>query len=102
MTQAEVRLWERTLRRKQLFGYRFIRQRPIDQYIVDFFCPELQLIIEVDGLSHSDEEIFEKDEKRQKELEALGFRFVRFQDAEIMNDFENVVRVLEGIIKELN
>jgi len=51
-TLAEVILWDEVLKRKQLKGYSFLRQRPIDRYIVDFFCKELKLIIELDGTIH--------------------------------------------------
>ena len=95
MTKAEVKIWNDLLRKKQLFGFKFLRQRPIDKYIVDFFCKELNLIIEIDGYSHHFEEVYDKDIKRQKELEDLGFSILRFSDEEVLNDFNNVCRVLE-------
>jgi len=95
MTKAEVKIWNELLRKKQFYGYRFLRQRPIGNYIVDFFCPELNLIIEVDGFSHDYDDVYENDKIRQKELESLGFKFLRFTDNDVLNDFENVIRKME-------
>lgn len=95
MTKAKVKIWNDLLRRKQLFGLKFLRQRTISDYIVDFFCKEVNLIIEIDGYSHHFEEVFDKDVKRQKELEELGFTVLRFPDEEVINDFNNVFRTLE-------
>ena len=97
MTKAEVKIWNDLLRKKQCFGYRFLRQRPILNYIVDFMCPELKLIIQIDGYSHHFEEVYENDLKRQQEIEALGYTFVRFTDDEVMNNFNNVIRYFESL-----
>ena len=93
-TPAEIRLWSELLRARRMLGYQFLRQRPVLNYIADFMCKELMLIIEVDGISHDDEEQWRKDLDRQKELEDFGFRVLRFTDEEVMNDIENVERVL--------
>lgn len=69
MTPAEKRLWSE-IRRKQVGGHSFYRQRPIDQYIVGFYCPDLQLAVEIDGRSHVGEEKLKKDLDRQQRLEA--------------------------------
>jgi len=95
MTQAEVKIWNDLLRKKQCFGYKFLRQRSILNYIVDFMCPELKLIIEIDGYSHHFEDVYEKDVKRQSEIEKLGYTFIRFADDEVMNDFNNMIRTFE-------
>ena len=95
MTKAEVKIWNELLREKQFYGYKFLRQRPIKNYIVDFFCKELSLIIEIDGFSHAQEEVFENDLKRQKELETLDYHFLRFNDEEVLSDFDNVMRTME-------
>ena len=73
-------------------GCDFHRQKPIDNYIVDFFCSELLLAIEIDGSTHADKEKY--DEKRQERLEGLGVRFLRFYDHEVK---ENIEGVLEKI-----
>ena len=87
--------WNNLLRKNQCFGLRFLRQRPILDYIVDFMCPELKLIIEIDGYSHQFEYVYENDVIRQKTLESSGYRFLRFTDDEVMNDFNNVIRTFE-------
>lgn len=98
-TKAEIRLWSELLRARKMLGYQFLRQRPVINYIADFMCKELKLIIEVDGYSHHFEEQWEKDMKRQKELEDFGFTVLRFSDDEIMEDIENVERTLVGWIE---
>jgi len=94
-TLSEVLLWRR-LNKGQIMGYDFHRQKPIDNYIVDFYCPDLMLAIEIDGSSHGDK--IEYDEKRQSKLEKLGVRFLRFSDREIKISAEGAVaRVKEWI-----
>ena len=95
MTKAESKIWNDLLRKNQCFGLRFLRQRPILDYIVDFMCPELKLIIEIDGYSHHFEEVFENDFIRQKAIENLGYHFLRFTDDDVMKDFDNVIRTFE-------
>lgn len=95
MTKAEAKIWNNLLRKNQCFGLRFLRQRPILDYIVDFMCPELKLIVEIDGYSHQFEHVYENDVIRQKTLESSGYRFLRFTDDEVMNDFNNVIRTFE-------
>ncbi len=99
-TKAEVRLWCELLRNKQMLSFSFLRQRPIDKYIADFFCKDLKLIIEADGYSHGLEEIFIQDIEREKRLIELGYTILRFHDEEIMNDIVNVGRVIENWIIE--
>ena len=93
-TYAEVLLWKQ-VSGKQMLGYDFHRQKPLLKYIVDFFCSELMLAIEIDGLTHFDEEAIKRDEKRQKALEQVGVRFLRFDDAQVRNDIVNVLREIE-------
>ena len=99
MTLSEVLLWNH-LKRRQMCGLQFNRQRPIDDYIVDFYCKDLQLAIEIDGSSHYSEEAQEKDKIRQEKLESLGVRFLRFDNSEINQDMPNVLRAIEGWIVE--
>jgi very-short-patch-repair endonuclease len=91
MTLAEVLLWNE-LKRKQRLGYDFHRQKPIDAYVVDFFCPKLLLAIEIDGASHEGRQ--EEDIQRQKEIERYGISFLRFSDNEVK---ENLSGILECI-----
>jgi very-short-patch-repair endonuclease len=94
MTFSEVKLWNE-LKNSQMMGYDFDRQRPIGRYIVDFFCKDLFLVIEIDGLTHHDEQILINDARRQIELESLGVQFLRFDGLEVVQDLENVLRTIE-------
>ena len=93
-TRAERILWYQVLNESRL-GVRFIRQRPILNYIVDFMCKELRLIIEVDGGYHDIPEVAEYDAIRQKALEEAGFTVLRFRNEEVYNDLEGVRTRLE-------
>ena len=99
-TRAEIKLWCELLRNKQMLGYPFLRQRPIGNYIADFFSKELKLIIEVDGLTHQWEGQFEKDKKRELDLMELGYSVIRFNDDEVTNDIENVNRTIQNYITD--
>lgn len=101
MTLGEVLLWQR-LKRKQMRGYDFDRQRPIDRYIVDCYCKDLKLAIEIDGSSHDGEEAKVNDEIRQERLESLGVRFLRFTDADVKRNMEMVVDSIELWIDDRN
>ena len=90
MTYAEVILWSE-LKGNQL-GVDFDRQRPIDEYIVDFYCKDLMLAIEVDGESHDFEEAKRKDARRQSRLESLGVRFLRFSNSRVEDQTEDVIQ----------
>jgi len=96
MTTSEILLWNH-LKNKQMLGCDFDRQRPIGNFIVDFYCKELSLAIEIDGDSHTFN--YENDEARQLSLEKLGVSFLRFEDIEIKNNMNNVLRVIENWIQ---
>ncbi|MGC4057483.1 MAG: DUF559 domain-containing protein [Chitinophagaceae bacterium] len=96
MTRGEVALWT-VLKQKQMLGYDFDRQRPILNYIVDFYCKELMLAIELDGNSHECKVV--SDRERQKNLEALGVAVLRFSEREAREDIVNVVRAIEAWIE---
>jgi very-short-patch-repair endonuclease len=97
-TLAEILLWNE-LKGKKLLGCDFHRQKPIGNYIVDFFCPGLKLAIEIDGASHLGRT--QEDMKRQKELESLSIRFLRFQDIEVKQDLGAVIATIrDWILKE--
>ena len=100
MTKAEVCLWKYVLKAKKLKGYQFRRQRPVLNYIADFMCMDLMLVIEVDGITHWDEEVVKKDEIRQKKLEEVGFPVIRFDDNDVLHDIENVERELLGFVED--
>ena len=83
-TLSEILLWQK-LRASQFRGYAFNRQKPLGNYIVDFYCRKTNLVIEVDGGSHDYEEAVVEDRKRQQILEELGVSFLRFSDWEVKN-----------------
>jgi very-short-patch-repair endonuclease len=89
-TYAEILLWNQ-LKNKKLNGYDFHRQKPILNYILDFFCHELYLAIEVDGITHDSEIQQLKDKARQSEIEELGINFLRLDDVEIKTQMDCVL-----------
>ena len=93
VTDAEKLLWSK-MRGKQLKGFQVYRQKPIGRFVVDFYCPKAHLIIELDGGQHYSEEMRARDGLRDKYMESLGLRVLRFSDREI---FENLTAVLEKI-----
>lgn len=99
MTFSEVKLWNE-IKNGQLMGYDFDRQRPIGNYIVDFFCKDLQLALEVDGITHLDEKVMMNDEIRQRELEEMGVSFLRFDALLVVNKVEAAVREIRDWIIE--
>ncbi len=100
MTKAEACLWKYALRAKQM-GYTFNRQRPVLNYIADFMCKELKLIIEVDGYSHLLEDVIENDIVRQQKLENAGFKVIRFKSEEVLKDIKRVREIIQITIDEL-
>jgi very-short-patch-repair endonuclease len=95
-TASEIKLWN-FLKGKQMCGYDFHRQKPLGEYIVDFFCNELMLAIEIDGISHLNQEKY--DQNRQEKLESMGIKFLRFEDDIV---FYNLPKVLDEIEKWIN
>jgi very-short-patch-repair endonuclease len=98
MTLSEVLLWNQ-VKNKQMEGVDFDRQKPILNYIVDFYCKDLMLAIEIDGNSHHFKE--SEDYHRQRELEKLGIYVLRFDDMEVKTDIENVLREIRYTILKL-
>lgn len=96
-TLSEILLWNQ-LKNKRIEGYDFHRQVPIGNYILDFFCDELLLAIEIDGISH--EEKYDCDRKRQESIEKYGIRFLRFDDTEVKRNMEGTVEAIKKWIKE--
>ncbi len=99
MTLGEIALW-REIKGKEL-GVSFSRQIPIDQFIVDFYCKDLQLAIEVDGSIHFEEGHQEKDALRQKRLESLGVTVIRFSNLDAKNNLDWVLEEIKDKIKEI-
>lgn len=98
LTDAEQLLWSR-IRRKQLFGFKFNRQKPIGKYIVDFYCFEAKLIIELDGGQHFTEVGIDSDQVRDRYLRSQGFTVLRYSNRDVL---KNIVGVLVDITERLN
>jgi very-short-patch-repair endonuclease len=97
LTPAENILWNK-LRNRQVLGYRFRRQHPISEVVVDFFCYEAKLVIEVDGEVHSTPYQKERDIERTNILKSFGLKEIRFRNEDVMN---NIAIVLNKIEREL-
>ncbi len=98
-TKSEIILWNQ-IKNKSL-GYRFTRQKPLNKYIVDFFCYELMLAIEIDGYSHLVDAIIEKDIIKTNVLNKLGIQVFRIEDKEIFHNLENTILALQNLIKQI-
>ena len=95
MTEAEISLWSK-IKNRQLVGYQFHRQRIIGDYIVDFYCSEAKLVIEVDGGQHYFEKSVEVDRIRDDYLKKQGLRVLRFTNIDV---FENIRGVIDSILE---
>jgi very-short-patch-repair endonuclease len=100
MTRAEIILWSR-LREKKINGYKFRRQQPIFDYIVDFYCPQLKLIIEVDGEIHSLNENSKYDLKRDNILKINGYHIIRLTNLEIETELNSTINKIISFISEI-
>ena len=98
-TDAEQMLWQR-LRRKQIHGVQFYRQRPIDQFIVDFYCHAAMLVIECDGSQHHSEEGLARDLARDDRLRSLGLQVLRFDNRQILTELNAVCDVVAQTVFE--
>ncbi|MFO7655822.1 MAG: endonuclease domain-containing protein [Bacteroidales bacterium] len=97
-TPGEIVLWDKVLKTRKFHGFQFNRQFPLGNYIVDFICRKLNLIIEVDGYSHNFK--YEEDMRREEFLKGLGYNILRFDEMEVRLDLDNVIRVLEGYLEQ--
>ena len=93
MTDAERLLWPR-LRRKQIKGVNFYRQKPLGNYIVDFYCPAANLVVEVDGGQHYTDEGKAKDCQRDDYLANLDLKVLRFSDTEVLKEIDAVIKLI--------
>lgn len=102
LTDSEEALWSR-LRRKQLLGVQFYRQKPIGDYIVDFFAPMARLVVEVDGSQHLEAEHAQKDGTRDAKLASLGLRVLRFSSREVLRERDALVEAIyRTLVEQLN
>ena len=98
-TLGEILLWQK-LRAGSIMNYTFNRQKPLGRYIVDFYCKPLNLVIEIDGSYHFEEEQKVKDKERQQILEEMGLKFLRFSEQQIRKDMDIVLIAIERYIFE--
>lgn len=101
MTDAEQVLWQH-LRRKQILGVQFYRQRPIERFIADFYAHEVRLVIEVDGSQHYEEAGKARDTECTAQLESLGLQVIRFSNLEVLQEPDSVkAKIYEVVEKRL-
>jgi len=97
LTEEEMILWIRL--KENIANYKFRRQHPVSNYIVDFYCHKLKLVIEIDGSVHYSEENQKLDEIRQRNLESLGLVVFRFTNEDVRNKIESVLEKINEFIK---
>lgn len=98
MTDAEQVLWAR-LRRKQVCGVQFYRQKPLAGYIVDFYCAAVNLVVELDGSQHRESQSMANDIERTRVLEALGLQVLRFDNRQAMMELDTVLNVIYAVVE---
>lgn len=98
-TDAETKLWFQ-LRRKQIAGVQFYRQKPVASYIVDFYCPAAKLVVELDGSQHLDENALIKDHLRDEALISLGLKVLRFDNRQVLLEMSEVLQVIHHVIEQ--
>ncbi|MBI2355569.1 MAG: endonuclease domain-containing protein [Deltaproteobacteria bacterium] len=98
-TPAESKIWNKVLRMRQFADHKFLRQKPIDNYIVDFYCSELRLVIEIDGDSHA--ESVEYDAERTRVLQSLGLTVIRYTNDDVIRNIQGIYDNLSERIEKL-
>lgn len=99
-TPGEIKLWSEVLRARGFYSYQFNRQFAIGNYIVDFVCRKLKLVIEIDGRSHQFK--IDRDRQRDQYLEDPGYCVVRIAESDVTHDLNNVIRTLENHLPNEN
>ena len=100
MTKSETVLWTRL--KGSALGYKFRRQCGIEKYIVDFYCPKVKLVIEVDGITHDEESVAIRDSEREEYLVSLGLKVIRFSSNDVLKNVDSVVESIFNTCKELD
>lgn len=99
MTDAEQMLWHR-LHRKQIKGLQFYRQKPLLNFVVDFYCPAAKLVVEIDGSQHVEATHELKDQKRDRLLAGLGLLVLRFNNRQVLLETDAVLAVINAVVDE--
>lgn len=98
-TRAEKALWH-VLKGREYFGYDFHRQKPVGNYIYDFYCYKLRLVIEVDGITHESPDVQRNDRDKDRHALSIGFGILRFTDDEVLENIDNVIgRIKEYVVE---
>jgi len=100
MTDAEQLLWSK-LRRKQILGLQFYRQKPIANYIVDFYCAAANLVIELDGSQHFEPDHQANDTERDRALESMGIQVLRFDNRQVLTETDAVMSVIFSAVEKI-
>ncbi|MEI6947656.1 endonuclease domain-containing protein [Paraflavisolibacter sp. H34] len=100
LTKAEALLWEK-LRNRRLKALKFRRQHPVDQFVLDFYCPDHKIAVELDGSAHEGSEAQLYDAARTKKLEQLGIHVIRFSNDEVEKDIHIVMRKITDFVKRI-
>jgi very-short-patch-repair endonuclease len=95
LTPAEARLWKQ-LQNRQLAGRKFRRQHSVGRYVLDFYCPQERLAVELDGAAHDHEAAVERDEARTGYLESLGITVLRFENRDVIDNLDGVLRMIQN------
>lgn len=98
-TSAEKKIWYEVLGKKEFDGLKFTRQKPIDNFIIDFYCSELMLAIEIDGDSHDEQR--EYDEQRTRKLNGLGITVIRYMNNDVLHNLNGVYLDLKNEVERL-
>lgn len=98
-TLSEVLLWKH-LKGRQMRGYLFLRQKPLDRFIADFYCQKLQLVIEIDGASHNDAEAVGYDAERDVILQKHNLSTLRIKDSDVKTKMDSVLKTIEYYIDD--
>jgi very-short-patch-repair endonuclease len=98
MTDAEQALWQR-VRRKQILGLQFYRQKPLLSFVVDFYCPAAKLVIKLDGSQHHEPEHQARDRERDARLDALGLRVLRFDNRQVLCEMDAVLETIRRAVE---
>ena len=98
-TESERKLWSK-IRNKQIMGIQFYRQKPIENFIVDFYAPGAKLVIEVDGSQHRESAHSEKDKDRDNALAGMGLKVLRFHSNEVLTDTDSVIEKIYQVVRE--
>ena len=100
-TLSEVLFWNE-VKGKRINGFQFLRQKPIGNFIIDFYCPKLRLAIEIDGDSHGFDEAIQRDKFKEKYLSKLGIHLIRYDDNELKSNIQGTIDHLIDWIENPN